>query len=160
MNSRNASLISYSLISNVSSSSGSICITLNAMSTCSISGSGLWMRSVALASLYFRTLNSLLGIFGFGSLSMMFPLSRLTVLTSLGISKSLMMIESIPIKKGTGASSTSVMPFGRIGMSTCFQQRGNRKERRAIAAWVSNALWSDISKTFFSSSKAKNISIT
>jgi hypothetical protein len=67
---------------------------------------------------------------------------------------------SIPIRNGTGASSTSVMFLGRIGIKTCFQHNGNRSEISATAAWVNKALCSDISKIFFSSNKAKNISIT
>ena len=67
---------------------------------------------------------------------------------------------SIPIKNGKGASRTSVIAIGRIGMSTCFQLKGNIKEIRATAACVSKALCSDMSSTFFSKSKARNISMT
>lgn len=68
---------------------------------------------------------------------------------------------SIPIKKGTGASNNSVVIFlGKIGIKTCFQHNGNKKEINATVACVNKALCSDISKTFFSNSKAKNISIT
>jgi len=41
---------------------------------------------------------------------------------------------SIPIKKGKGASRTSVIVFGNIGIRTCFQQRGNKNEIKATAA--------------------------
>lgn len=39
---------------------------------------------------------------------------------------------SIPIRNGTGASRTSVMFLGKIGISTCFQHKGKRKDIRAI----------------------------
>jgi len=71
-----------------------------------------------------------------------------------------MMKGSIPIRKGNGASSTSVILLGNIGMSTCFQHKGNKKEIKATAAWVNSDLCSEISNTFFSNNKAKNMSIT
>ncbi len=99
-------------------------------------GSGLTIPSVAFYSLCFKILYSLLGILGFESLKEIDPLSRSTLYTSLFISKqsSLMMKGSMPIRKGKGASSTSVIVLGRIGMSTCFQHKGNRKEIKATAA--------------------------
>lgn len=40
----------------------------------------------------------------------------------------------MPIKKGKGASRTSAIDFGNIGINTFFQQRGNKNEIKATAA--------------------------
>jgi hypothetical protein len=66
---------------------------------------------------------------------------------------------SIPIRNGTGASRTSVMFLGRIGIKTCFQEKGKRKEIRATLAWARRALYFEISKTFFSVKRARNMSM-
>ena len=67
---------------------------------------------------------------------------------------------SIPKRKGTGASSTSVIFFGKMGINTCFQHSGNKNEIKAIAACVSKDLCSEIKRTFFSRRSAINISMT
>lgn len=92
----------------------------------------------------------------------MYPVSSSTRVTSVGISNysSSMTYLSIPIKKGKGASATSIIFLGRIGISTFFQHKGNKKEIRAMAEWVSKALWEDINSTFFSNKREMNISIT
>lgn len=120
------------------------------------------MFSVDFNNLYLNFLNSLLGSFGLASLNEIEPLSRSTLQTSNGISTwySCKTYVSIPIKKGTGASRTSIMLLGRIGTRTCFQHKGNKKEIKATAACVSKALCLDISKTFFSNNKAMKMSIT
>ena len=40
---------------------------------------------------------------------------------------------SIPIKNGNGASRTSAIALGNIGINTFFQQRGKRNDIRATA---------------------------
>jgi|LauGreDrversion4_2_1035121.scaffolds.fasta_scaffold58657_2 hypothetical protein len=67
---------------------------------------------------------------------------------------------SAPIKKGTGASRTSIMLLGRIGMSTCFHENGNRNDIKATQACVRRALYLEIIRTFFSAKRARNISTT
>jgi hypothetical protein len=52
------------------------------------------------------------------------------------------------------------MFLGRIGIQVFFQQRGNRKEIKAMDAWVNRVLYLEIKRTFFSKSRAKKISIT
>lgn len=52
------------------------------------------------------------------------------------------------------------MFFGRIGIITCFHENGNRKDIKATLACIKSALYFDIRSTFFSRSKAINISIT
>jgi hypothetical protein len=52
------------------------------------------------------------------------------------------------------------MFLGRIGMSTCFQEKGKRKEVRATLAWASRALYFEIRRTFFSVKRAKKMSMT
>lgn len=85
MNSRKASLISYSLNSTVLSS-GSTNTVLNAWSTYSSIGSGLSIHSVAFISFCFKILSSLLGGLGLESLKEMEPLSKSTLYTSKGMS--------------------------------------------------------------------------
>jgi hypothetical protein len=52
------------------------------------------------------------------------------------------------------------MFLGSIGIQVFFQQRGNRKEIKAMDAWVNRVLYLEIKRTFFSKSRAKKISMT
>jgi hypothetical protein len=67
---------------------------------------------------------------------------------------------SIPIKKGKGASNTSAIALGNIGINTFFQHRGKRNEMSATAEWLRRALCSEMRSTFFSRSRAMNMSMT
>jgi hypothetical protein len=52
------------------------------------------------------------------------------------------------------------MFLGSIGIHVFFQQRGNRKEIKAMDAWVNRLLYLEIKRTFFSKRRAKKISMT
>jgi hypothetical protein len=47
----------------------------------------------------------------------------------------------MPIKKGYGASMTSIMSDGRMGIRVCFHWKGNAKDSRAVEVWVNNDLY-------------------
>ena len=70
------------------------------------------------------------------------------------------MVGSAPIRKGTGASKTSIIFLGSMGMSTCFHIKGNKNDMKETHAFVNKALYFDIRRTFFSAKSAKNMSTT
>ena len=61
------------------------------------------------------------------------------------------MPDSMPIKNGNGASSTSIISAGKIGINVCFQHNGKMKLIKEMHAYVSKLLCRETKSNFLSS---------
>lgn len=129
-------------------------------------GSGrCYTVAVALINFSFNVLYSfggILHVYRANSSAKIQDSSKCTRVTSelISTSASISICSWIPIRNGNGASRTSIISQGSIGMSVCFQWKGNMIETKAIADCVSKLLCLDTSKTFLSNRSYTKISIT